>query len=257
MAWNFCHSPSFTQGFDRHLLLDRGRVLAEVQVAQHRCSYRSKPVLTFAEPAFESPVDARSDERTAGETQELVKAAVQFTRSAAQARRDNVIGFVGQNGLDEQRDVLGIMGSISIEENRDWRADVWNSLADREALTAPGVGKHACSTLRSNVRRSVRRLSDHNEHNVRVAASPIDDAADTWRFLFGGNDDGHVGRDVMRRRPIQTRLRQRVREAGDIHCANPVVGEWSSAAVGRVPDVRRNASALPRMLWYASHAVQH
>src|SRR4029453_9154080 len=61
VARNFSHPPSLAQGFDRHLLLDRGRVLLQIQFAQHRRPHGSKTILALTEPALESPVDAGGD----------------------------------------------------------------------------------------------------------------------------------------------------------------------------------------------------
>jgi hypothetical protein len=121
VAGNFSHSPAFAQRLDRHLLLDRGRVLAQTQFAQHRRSYRSEAVLTFAEPALESPIDAGGDERASGQPQKLIEAAVQLARPAAETRGNHVVGLSGKNWLDEQWNVLRIVRSVRIEEDRGVR----------------------------------------------------------------------------------------------------------------------------------------
>ena len=119
---------------------------------------------------------------------------------------DDVIRLAGENRLDEQRNVLGIVRSIGVEENRHRRVDVRNGAPNRLALAA---ARRPASTRRAaprrDVGRSIGRPPDDDEDLVRVAARAIDDAADARRFLLGGDDDGHVGGDVMRRRHVEPR----------------------------------------------------
>ena len=76
VARNFGHPPTLAQGFDRHLLLDRRRVLAEIQLAQHRRPDGAKTVLAFAESTIESPIDTGGDERTSSEAEKLIETTV-------------------------------------------------------------------------------------------------------------------------------------------------------------------------------------
>src|SRR5689334_2527450 len=93
---HFSHSESTAQRLDRHLLLDRRRVLAQIQLAQYGRPDRTKTILALAEPALESPVDARRDEGASGKAEELVESAMQLARPAAQPRRHDMIRLAGQ-----------------------------------------------------------------------------------------------------------------------------------------------------------------
>ena len=159
VARDFRHPPSLPERLDRHLLLDGRRVLAQVQLPQHGGPHRAEAVLAVAQLAAEPPVDAGGDERAAGQPQELVEAAVQLARSAAQTRRGDVVGPSARIGSTSS----GMSsGSCEPSASRNTVTGVrmcGNRAANRLAFAAAAVGQHGRAALRGDRRRCRRWIA--------------------------------------------------------------------------------------------------
>ena len=196
------------------------------------------------------------------EPEELVEPAVQFARPASQPRRGDVVGAVGENRLDQQRDVLGIVRSVGIEEHGDRRPDVRDGAANRLTLSATAVREHAAPRVAaaSSGVPSVELPVDDDDL-AGIAARPVDDVGDARPFLLCGDHRRHVGGDVMGR-PRSSRwawitasVKQVTFIATRPRCRRARVE--SARARSCAGSAQRPARTLPRMLWYASQAVQH
>ena len=64
---------------------------------------------------------------------------------------DDVIGAIGEDRLDQQRDVLRIVRAVGVEEHGDRRADVRNRPAHRLPLAAAAVAQHAARRSRAAI----------------------------------------------------------------------------------------------------------
>src|SRR6266540_5195376 len=250
VAWNFGHAEPSPQRLDDHLLLDCRGVLDEIQLPQDGCADGAKAVLALAQPALEAPVDAGRDERAAGQPKELVEAAMQLARSAFEARAGDVVGSIGADGLDEQRNILWIVRAVGIDEYRNRRADVWDRAPDGLAFPRSGISNDLRAACGGKLRGAVGRSPRDDNHFACIGTRSRDDIGDAGAFLFGSDDGADVGEDVARRSLVQVRLNDRVGVTGHLHRASPDVGDGTGtgAAVERWCVLHRPARIFPRMV---------
>ena len=152
--------------------------------------HASRP--TPAQPHAEAPVDARRDERAAGQPQEFVEAPVQLARAAEQARGSYVIGLAAQDWFDETGNVADQVRAVGIEEHRHVAADMWNRGPDRITLTAPAIGQHVGTATAGDRVRLVDGMAVNHDDLLRETTCVRNHVADRGCFILGSDDDREV-----------------------------------------------------------------
>ena len=175
-----------------HLHLDRGVPRLELQGAEKVGADGAEAVLGVRKTRAEAPVEHESDERRAGEAEELVAAAMEFVGAAEEARTGDVLGDAGLDGGDEHGDVDGIVGAVGVDEDADGRGDLSDGETEGGAFAASLVADNACASGESHGSGAVGGAALDDDDVGDEFQALLDDEADGELLVAGGNDDGDI-----------------------------------------------------------------
>jgi len=174
----------------QHFLLNRRRVRGQPEAARHVGADGAEAVLTVGEPDVPAVVDRQHDQLRPDVADQLIERAVELIAAAFAARGDDQVGLAGADGLDEFRDVGGLVRAVGVDEDDNLGGGGSNRHPQRVPLTAAVVHDDPGAVLDGDIARAVARVAVDHENLVGVGAARVDDRTDDALFVLGGNHDG-------------------------------------------------------------------